>query len=168
MLLVVLQPFAFKLGVSLSHFISDSSYQPCEVSLLSAFYRRGQGEVKRLAGSGMVQGQLGVGEGVQHEGSAPCPRGCSNGFAAGSATMNFTFSAELLESVLTALFPEGEIQVRTTVLLPDCWVLELTRPLRRLLPLFPAQMLTSQIPPLSSNLPEEPTHVAKPTGLDLE
>lgn len=55
-LLVVLQPFAFKLGVSLSHFISYSSYQPCEVSLLSAFYRRGQGEVKQLAGSPLVQG----------------------------------------------------------------------------------------------------------------
>lgn len=57
-LLVVLQTFAFKLGVSLSHFISYSSYQPCEVSLLSAFYRRGQGEVKQLAGSLLVQGQL--------------------------------------------------------------------------------------------------------------
>lgn len=32
MLFVALQPFAFKLGVSLSHFISYSSYQPREVS----------------------------------------------------------------------------------------------------------------------------------------
>ena len=32
MLFVVLQPFALKSGVSLPHFISYSSYQPCEVS----------------------------------------------------------------------------------------------------------------------------------------
>lgn len=40
-LFVVLQPFAFKLGVSLSHFISYSSYQPCEVSaVICAFQAR--------------------------------------------------------------------------------------------------------------------------------
>jgi hypothetical protein len=40
--------------------------------------------------------------------------------------MNLAFSAEHFENVLMVLFPEGKIQVRTAVLLPDCLVLELT------------------------------------------
>lgn len=46
MLFVVLQTFAFKLGVSPPHFISYFSYQPCEVSavicLLQARALRGE------------------------------------------------------------------------------------------------------------------------------
>lgn len=50
MLSVVLQPFAFKLGVSLSHFISYSSYQRCEVSavicILQARALRGEATLR--------------------------------------------------------------------------------------------------------------------------
>lgn len=60
MLFVVLQPFAFKLGVSLSHFISYFSYQPCEVSaVICAFQARARrGEGSNLPGR-IAQGACG-------------------------------------------------------------------------------------------------------------
>lgn len=88
-----------------------------------ACYLHFTGEVKQLAGSPLVQGQLEGG--FQPSGSAPCPQGCFNGLAVGSATANWAFSAEHFENILMTLFPEGKIRVRAAVLLPDCLVLEL-------------------------------------------
>lgn len=56
---------------------------------------------------------------------APCPQGCFNGLAAGTATTNLAFSTEHFENVLMTLFPEEKIRVRAAVLLPNCLVLEL-------------------------------------------
>ena len=52
MLFGVLQPFAFKLGVSLSHFISYFSYQPCEVSALICML-----QARALRGEAICPGQ---------------------------------------------------------------------------------------------------------------